>query len=272
MLLTLLLVVVVVVVLCVVHPNPRHTHLEHHVLLTLDAETHRPAETVVFHRNGMGLVRTFSDAHPAAEAEVPEEERADTDAPWRPCSYTWCPYRRLLVYTPTHVGEPTHIVFRESVEMPEHGLAGHQVTRGVWSHYLWRMQPVHAPTIVGCTLRFGDSSGTPVLPFDTLHVDAPDRVTCTSRSSTLRQARVTHHPMSYRAALPYMSHWACGLFIRGRPLHADGTAPPRAWKNATVRLNPTLTFADVQWRDTEGLFHVVRGVRVTHRTDASASR
>lgn len=169
-----------------------YTHLEHHVLLMVDAATQEPLLTVVFHSNGMALVRELhlrhripmQMTHPEEEEEEGngeeegEGEGDDEDQPhhissaaWSPCTYTWQSSQQILrvvsPFAPSLEVSPwfahlRHITFTDAVTLPEQGLEGYAVTvppfppdtTPTFTHYLWKVQPTTSPALVGKRLRF----------------------------------------------------------------------------------------------------------------------
>lgn len=174
------------------HTSP--SHLEHHVLLTVDAETHKALWTVVFHRDKMGLFRKWpvsrveSESDEPEEPEMPEEpdEPGEVDAEygeeqltrligdtsptalWTPCAYTWHPHKQTLALTNpfAHSSQRAHplpltIPFTDAVTLPDQGLEGYALTRpdasapsGTVTHYLWKVRPTTSPSLVGKWIRF----------------------------------------------------------------------------------------------------------------------
>ena len=149
------------------HSSTSPSHLEHHVLLTVDAETHKALWTVVFHRDKMGLYREWPVSRVESESDEPEvpDEPSEVDAEygedplrltrllgdtssttlWTPCAYTWHPRERTLALTNpfAHSAHATHsahssqrahplpltIPFTDAVTLPDQGLEGYALTR-----------------------------------------------------------------------------------------------------------------------------------------------
>ena len=222
-------IVLVVAAYALLRTMPSSPHLGEHVLLTVDQRTNRPHATVIFHPNGMGLRKDLRHKRPT----------------WTPCSYTW-QHQTLTLRDPAHPSAPRRIRFDHVVEVPDQGLDGYASDdpRKKVTHYLWKVAPSRTPALVGKRIAFAPT--TPSLPFDAFTLQTTRRVEC--EKSGVR----TSHLVRFRAALPSTSRWTCALYMRG--------GKRAAWKTATVRLAARSKTADVQWKDNDGLFHVVSRV------------